>query len=104
MSRVRRFRISSCSCWTCELSVSCSAEYISPVACRFASHCFLRCRHFSAATLKERLAGTQTSGSSSHVPVSLEEVSPLFFICHLLADVIPLFLIFLVLAVVVIVV
>ena len=38
------------------------------------------------------------------MPVSLEEVSPLFFICHLLADVIPLFIIFLVLAVVVIVV
>ena len=51
MSKERRFLISSCSCATWALRVSFSAEYISTLACKLASHCFLRCRHLRAATL-----------------------------------------------------
>lgn len=90
-SSVLRFTTSSLSCDTCALSASFSLLKISTLACRFANHCFFRCRHLRAATLFEGEAG-RVSGLMAYdvswlglydVPISFEEILPLLLVCHL---------------------
>lgn len=51
MSIPFKWTISSLSWFTWADNVSFSLLKISTFACRLASHCFFRCRHFKAATL-----------------------------------------------------
>lgn len=64
--------------------LSFSAEYISTLAWRLASHCFFLCRHFKAAMLYRLLAKVMPISTTSDLPVAFKEVSALFLVGHFL--------------------
>lgn len=82
-SRAFKWMISSLSAAVCTCRCSLSVDRYSTLACKFDSHCFLRCRHFNAAkkdsTAQRRTDKLVKINSLQLVPFSPCQQVPQFF-------------------------